>query len=521
MGSEQSDQLRQPQFSAFLSYAHADAAFVRKLHSKLEAYRLPRGLGYVGASNGGKRRLGRVFRDREDLSAAESLSDAITDALGRSKTLVVVCSPEAKASRWVREEIEHFQNRHPDRPILAALIRGEPEDAFPDALTQNGTEPLAADLREEGDGWKLGFLKIVAGIAGVPLDALIQRDAQRKARRVMAVTGASLFAALVMGVMTTIAIQARNEAQFQQAEAESLVEFMLTDLRKELKGVGRLGVMTDVNQRAMDFYKNQDLDNLSADGLERRARILHAMGEDEVKLGDIDGATEKFTEAHRITQTLLDRDPNNADRIFGHAQSVYWVGFIGHRNQDWAITRRYWTVYEELGQKLLTIAPDKPKWVREAGYGAGNLCTLELLSGGSLDAALNHCQAAIDHFSHARELSRGDPSSTADLANRYAWLGEVFEARGEREKELAARLAGEKLVAQLVRKDPQNLDWKDLWVVTEIAIAGVELSLGNEVNARRRLADAQKDINYLISADPKNTSWRSRQEMIDKFKNTN
>ena len=55
--------------------------------------------------------------------------------------------------------------------MLAALIEGEPADAFPQPLLQGG-EPLAADLRKQGDGPRLGFLKVVAGIAGVPLDAL-------------------------------------------------------------------------------------------------------------------------------------------------------------------------------------------------------------------------------------------------------------------------------------------------------------------------------------------------------------
>lgn len=71
------------------------------------------------------------------------------------------------------KEIELFRALHPDRPILAAIVRGELAEAFP-APFMDGAEPLAADLRREGDGWRLGFLKIIAGIAEVPLDALGQ-----------------------------------------------------------------------------------------------------------------------------------------------------------------------------------------------------------------------------------------------------------------------------------------------------------------------------------------------------------
>ncbi|RZA03737.1 MAG: hypothetical protein EOO68_09075, partial [Moraxellaceae bacterium] len=45
-------------------------------------------------------------------------------------------------------------------------------------------EPIAADFRAEHDGRKLARLKIVAGLTGIALDQIIQRDAQRQLRSV-------------------------------------------------------------------------------------------------------------------------------------------------------------------------------------------------------------------------------------------------------------------------------------------------------------------------------------------------
>ena len=203
-------------YTAFISYSHSDARVVRKLHSQLETYRLPKGLGEISSLNSNSGGLGKVFRDREYLAVAQDLSQTVKSALEQSQVLLVVCSPNAKSSRWVEQEIQYFRSLHKERPILAALVEGEPEDSFPPSLTAGGVEPLAADLRKDGDGWKLGFLKIVAGVVGVPLDALVQRDSQRYTTRVMAVTGLVGFFALCMAVMATVALQARNEAQFQQ-----------------------------------------------------------------------------------------------------------------------------------------------------------------------------------------------------------------------------------------------------------------------------------------------------------------
>ena len=252
------------EFAAFLSYSHADGAAARRLHNRLETYRLPAalrgdsaGAGTPLASDG---RIGPVFRDRNDFPAAQDLSDAVKAALAQSRALIVLCSPDAAASPWVAREIDLFRTMHPARPILAAILRGKPADAFPTPLTQNGIEPLAADLRDVkagGDGPRLGFLKVVAGVAAVPLDALVQRDAARKLRRVIAVTLVLALALLAMAIMSVIAIQSRNEAQRQRQEAEELVELMLTDLRTDLERVGRIEFMNDVNARAMDYYSSQ------------------------------------------------------------------------------------------------------------------------------------------------------------------------------------------------------------------------------------------------------------------------
>ena len=64
-----------------------------------------------------------------------------------------------------------------------------------------------------------------------------------------------------------MAVQARYEAERQRASAEGLIEFMLTDLRERLKGVGRLDVLSAVNRRALSYYKQQDVDELPVESL--------------------------------------------------------------------------------------------------------------------------------------------------------------------------------------------------------------------------------------------------------------
>ena len=64
-----------------------------------------------------------IFRDREELPASHDLSQEVRAALGASRSLIVICSPDARASQWVSREVEVFRALHPDRPVLAELAR--------------------------------------------------------------------------------------------------------------------------------------------------------------------------------------------------------------------------------------------------------------------------------------------------------------------------------------------------------------------------------------------------------------
>jgi hypothetical protein len=128
-------------YRAFISYSHSDEAFVRGLHRWLETYRIPsRLVGRTTPLGQVPNHLAPIFRDRQELPAASSLNAAVEAALARSEALLVLCSPAARASLWVNAEIRLFRRLHPDRPIIAALLAGEPDQVFPEALL----EPNAA-----------------------------------------------------------------------------------------------------------------------------------------------------------------------------------------------------------------------------------------------------------------------------------------------------------------------------------------------------------------------------------------
>jgi WD40 repeat protein len=202
---------------AFISYSRHDAAWAHWLHRAIERYGVPAHLVNhpTPAGHLSPRRFHPVFRDRDELPASSDLGAAINAALQDSRYLIVICSPAASKSRWVNEEIERFLKLGRKGRILALIVDGEPgggdeRECFPPALRSQ--EPVAADVREIGDGRSNARLKLIAGMLGVTFDALAQRDRQRRRRRVLTASVGGVLCLLGLGSLLRYASEQTREA---------------------------------------------------------------------------------------------------------------------------------------------------------------------------------------------------------------------------------------------------------------------------------------------------------------------
>jgi tetratricopeptide (TPR) repeat protein len=495
-------------YVAFISYSHKDAAIGRWLHRRLEGYSLPKRLaGTQGEDGEVPARLTPIFRDRDELPAAGDLSEKVRSALVASRNLIVLCSPSSAASPWVAKEIATFRELHPGRPIFTAIVEGEPAECFPQALREGGAEPLAADLREEGDGKRLGLLKLVAGLAGVGLDALVQRDAARRVRRVTYLTAAAVAAMLVMALLTIFALNARVEAERQRTEAEGLVEFMLTDLREQLRSVGRIDVHSKVNERALAYYAARGpLEELPDNSLERRARVLHAMGEDDQKSGNFEAALARFGEAHAATAAILSRHPKDPDSIFAHGQSEFWLGYIHQLRGEWAEAGTRYQEYARAARRLIELNPANPDYMLEMAWGASNRGVIERDGRKNAVAAEASFRTAIHWFRKAIQ-ARPRPSDYRELANVYGDLADSFHMRRMWSRALEARLESRRIIDSLLKRDPSNVELAYRLAISERAIAHEAARNGDPGMAKPYISSAYRRSSQLVRQDRHNADW--------------
>lgn len=294
-------------YRAFLSYCHRDGEATARLHRRLETYSVPRALR--GTQADGRvvpARIHPVFRDRDELATAAQLSRTIEEALDASEALVVVCSPAAVASPWVNAEIAYFRRVHHDRPVFAFVVAGDPgldptrdprRAAFPPSLLvldpdhpEAGVgEPIAADAREEGDGFSAAFLKLAAGLLGVRYDQLRRRDQRRRQQRWMLATASGLLLSAVFAFLAWQATIARDAARIAQSAAELELQserqtrdFLLSvfQLADATEARGDRVTVREVLDRAV-----QRIDRTEFTRPAIRARYLATMGQAYSSLG--------------------------------------------------------------------------------------------------------------------------------------------------------------------------------------------------------------------------------------------
>lgn len=221
------------QYRAFISYSQQDGLWGKRIHRWLEDYRVPVGsLADIQMP----RRLGKFFRDDEDMAAASDIAEIVRGAIEDAESLIVICSPRSAKSKWVNAEIQHFRRTGRARKVFAVIIDGIPNsgdeqtECFPPALRAAGDpsdpdalpiEPLGLDIRK--DGRSRACTRLAAGLLGIDFDDLWQRDRRRVEMRQRLLIGSLASIGIVFAAISAAAIgfalQARERAAILSIDA--------------------------------------------------------------------------------------------------------------------------------------------------------------------------------------------------------------------------------------------------------------------------------------------------------------
>jgi len=519
---------RHSRYYAFLSYSHRDKELADWLHKEIEKFRVPRALVGRLTDNGViPKRLTPVFRDEQELAAAADLGEEIRDALESSQYLIVLCSPHAATSHWTNAEIEEFKRARPDENILAAIADGEPfscdiegredEECFPPALryeydrrgrpTARRAEPLAADLRGGGEIRRIGFLKLIAGMIGVGLDELVQRETRRRHQRLAWLAAASIAGMAITSGLAFAAIQARDAARDQRREAEGLVAYMVGDLKDKLEPIGKLDALDGVASRVLAYYQKQDTADLSDAALLQRSRALSITAQVAYARGNQVSALKLYQEAQAGTGEAVRRKPDDPQRLYDHAQNVFWIGEISRFRGQLGAAEAAYSKYKQLADRMGALQPDNLRWKMETQYAEANLGIVYYQQRRLPEAD----RAFVQALATIQPLASIDPSNGTyqkSLAEALAWLADAKRAEGRTDEAITLRQQQIALLARL-EASSDDVDYALRAIPAHQALAMLFESRSQAGPAENELRAAIAKAGKLIAVDPQNAVART------------
>ncbi len=510
-------------YKAFISYSHSDEQWARWLQRSLEKYKLPKTFRHSHPEL--PARLYPIFRDRDELASGGELSESIRKAMQDSEALIVICSPAARASLWVNEEIKRFKASGRGNRIFCLLVAGSPDPhsadcAFPSALLLDDDgetihEPLAADATAGGDGKRNAMLKIAAGLLGVGVDDLKRRDAQRQARFWSYIAmGTTFIAALTIG-LAIYAFNAKKESEMRRQQAEGLIGFMLGDLRKKLEPIGKLELLDSVGDQAMSYFATLG-DRGTPKEMLARAKAFKQIGEVRKAQGALEPALKAFKQSLIQTEALYKTEPSNNDYLFELGQAEFWVGYIAWERGDLKSAEPYFQNYMQYSRELLAREPDNSDYNMELSYAYSNL--------GSLARARGNSQVALDNFILSADINAVELRKSPDNIDLVFSYAEALSWIGSTKADLGDLKGSEQAFAEIATL------LQPIYEEAENARATFTLAsnMGFQSEAKLNLGDtnAARDLNtksisilaMLIVKDPQNTSWQdtyNKSRLID------
>jgi tetratricopeptide (TPR) repeat protein/predicted Ser/Thr protein kinase len=454
------------------------------------------------------------------LSPPEDAAAANATAVGLTVGTPLFMSPEQARG----EPLTTASDIYSFGLLLQALFTGR--DPYPDDLTAHQVMVKASrgdSLPVTGVGHDVAAL-IKACKALAPSDRPTAADTLRRIERIVetpkrvarraAVIVLALIAVLGGWKYTvdlrrerTAAQKAEAEAKQRRADADSLIEFMLGDLRTKLEPVGRLDVLDAAAERSLAYMSSLNTDLMTPQEIARNSKALNQLGEVRMSQGNLPAAASVFNKSLALAQVAQKRAPNDSELALAVGTAQFWVASALQLKGDLPGALAHMREYGRITENLATRYPKNDEYQVESGYGHSGVATI-LESQSDLAAALPEYRLTLAVQSARLAAKPWDTHRQGDVAvtlNKIGFvlerLGRLEEARSFYEREFA-------LYDSLGRVEPKNMHWKDRLANSHEYLAALMENLG-EIDAGLLHASPGAQIyGELARHDPTNMQWQ-------------
>jgi tetratricopeptide (TPR) repeat protein len=511
-------------YDAFISYSHAkDKPLATALQSAMQRLGKP---WY-------RRRALRLFRDDTSLSASPHLWPSIEHALGRSRFLILLASPEAAASSWVNKEVATWLDRNDLNTLLIALCEGELawDEAvgdfsgsaampLPPALRGRfADEPFWIDVRPYRDGVSTRDARFVdlavnfaATVRGMPKEDLLSQEL-RQQRLALRLAGSAVVLLLVLlalaGWQWQVAQVQRDRAEHTLVVATQTASGLLFDLEQKFSDVGVPATTVEgilARVRKLQEELTQGGETSPALRLSQVAALMES-ADSLLTLGDTRGALASARQARNIMQVLSAGARNRADYQFLLSAAAGKIGDVLVAQGD--LVGALAAYRDSLGLiKVLTEQdPGNAEWQIVLSDGEDRVGNV-LAAQGDLAGALATYRDSFAIRKAMTQKNHGNTEWRRDLSVSDSKIGDALVAQGDLTGALSTYRDGLTIVKELAATDPRNTLWQRDLSVSDGEIAEVLVAQGDFPGALTAYRDSLAITQALAQRDPGNMGWQ-------------
>ena len=333
-------------------------------------------------------------------------------------------------------------------------------------------EPAAPDARKHADGRDTAFLKLAAGLLGVPFDTLRQRELRRQQQRWVLFGAVSLVLSGVFAVLAWQATVARDAARVAQARAEleaqtarQTSDFMVSlfEVSDPSESRGNSITAREVLDRGVNRIEHAEFARPLI-----KARLLGTMGTVYSYLGLYPRAEELLARSDRFVEVADPGSEEAAQRF-----DLLWeLGELQLRRGDYPSARAALA-------KIGTPDTRLPDYARREAKRRNLLGNLDFYEGKDAPAR-EHYQAAL------AALSQGGVDDAIQRARALQGSAAILSYAGEAE----AAIPGLEEAFDLLLKHHGEDHRYTLSVLDQLGVALYQCAAGPRLRQRRRCARA-------------------------------
>ena len=344
----------------------------------------------------------------------------------------------------------------------------------------------------------------------------LQWIAAKPARRLRRLMVAALLALAVVGAARytwdlarerRVAVAAREDADRRRGQAETLIGFMLGNLRPKLEQVGRLDLLEDVGREAMAYFSAVPAAQMSGEELFRRSQAIYQIGQVRQAEGRLPQAVEAYRESLSLAQQVAERDPENSEWQLGVAMAHFYLGDALRVQADPAGAMRELSAYRDIARRLVERDPSNEKWRLELAYGHGNVAAI-LEAESDLVGARRELELAQGIKEELARRTPDDVERQQAVATGHNRLGTVIDKLGDTDGAITHYLADLEIRRALVARDPRNYAIRRSLFVAIDAVARAHEERGDLAGAVRYYRESRDQAAVLATADARNLDWQ-------------